>query len=68
MESDSVTVLLPFLAYFRAIGDESGGERTKVFVAQVEGKTRTSLVLLAFWIWPFVIPPLSASYLQLQLF
>jgi hypothetical protein len=43
-----VTVLLPFLAYFGAIGDESGGECTKVSVAQVEGKTSTSSVLLAF--------------------
>ncbi|MGC2816345.1 MAG: hypothetical protein WA207_13180, partial [Candidatus Acidiferrum sp.] len=48
MKRNSVTVLLPFLAYFGAIGDESGGECTKVSVAQVEGKTRTSSVLLAF--------------------
>jgi hypothetical protein len=45
---NSVTVLLPFLAYFGAIGDESGGECTKVSVAQVAEKTRTSSVLLAF--------------------
>ncbi len=44
----SARILLPFLAYFRAIGDESGAECTKVFVDQVEEKTRTSSVLLAF--------------------
>jgi hypothetical protein len=48
LRQNIVTVLLPFLAYFGAIGDESGGECTKVSVAQVEGKTRTSSVLLAF--------------------
>jgi hypothetical protein len=44
----SAKILLPFLAYFGAIGDESGGECTKVSVAQVEEKTRISSVLLAF--------------------
>jgi hypothetical protein len=48
LRQNFVTVLLPFLAYFGAIGDESGGECAKVSVAQVEGKTRTSSVLLAF--------------------
>jgi hypothetical protein len=48
LRQDFVTVLLPFLAYFPAIGDESGGECTKVSVAQVEEKTRISSVLLAF--------------------
>jgi hypothetical protein len=48
LRQNFVTVLLPFLAYFGAIGDESGGECTKVSVAQVAEKTRTSSVLLAF--------------------
>jgi hypothetical protein len=48
LRQNFVTVLLPFLAYFGAIGDESGGKRTKVSIAQVEGKARTSSVLLAF--------------------
>jgi hypothetical protein len=43
-----VTVLLPFLAYFGAIGDESGGECTKVSFAQAEEKAGIYSVLLAF--------------------
>jgi hypothetical protein len=48
LRRNSVTVLLPFLSYFDAMGDESGGECTKVSVAQVVGETRISSVLLAF--------------------
>ena len=48
LRQNFVTVLLPFLAYFGAIGDESRRERTKVFVTQVEEKATISPVLLAF--------------------
>jgi hypothetical protein len=48
LRQNFVTVLLPLLAYFGAIGDESRGECTKVSVAQVEEKTRTASVLLVF--------------------
>jgi hypothetical protein len=45
---NSVTILLPFLAYFGATGDESRRKRTKVPVAQVKEKARSSSVLLLF--------------------
>jgi hypothetical protein len=48
LKPEPVTFLLPFLAYFRATGDESRRERTKVFVTQVEERARISPVLLAF--------------------
>jgi hypothetical protein len=48
LRQNFVTVLLPFLAYFRATGDESRRERTKVSVTQVEEKARISSVLLVF--------------------
>jgi hypothetical protein len=48
IKPESVTVLLPFLAYFGATGDESGGDSTKVSIAQVEEKARICSVLQAF--------------------
>lgn len=44
----SARILLPFLAYFGATGDESRRKRTKVSGTQVVGETRISAVLLAF--------------------
>jgi hypothetical protein len=46
LRQNSVTVLLPFLAYFCAKGDESSRKRTKVSSTQVEEKARTFSVLL----------------------
>jgi hypothetical protein len=40
LRQNSVTILLPFLAHFGAIGDESRRKRTRVSVAQVEHKAR----------------------------
>lgn len=48
LRQSSVTILLPFLAYFCATRDESRRKRAKVSSTQVEEKARTYSVLLAF--------------------